>query len=131
MEDPAAVHELTIDVDPIQVREARNFFAKVAAHVEIEPEHVTDGQLALTELVTNAVRHAGPPITVRAYVLADALRVEVTDPNPAPPVIVDADLTQTGGRGLTLVQAIAAAWGYETHPARAGKTVWFTLPIRT
>jgi anti-sigma regulatory factor (Ser/Thr protein kinase) len=125
------MHELPLDPDAKSVRTARHFLATIAERAEVDPVHILDGQLAVGELVTNAVLHARPPISVRAYPLADALRVDVLDADPTPPALVDPDPSQPGGRGLAIVAAVAAAWGHELHPAGTGKTVWFTLPIRS
>lgn len=83
-------------------------------------------QIIGTELVTNAVNHAGAPIklcvTVRSYVL----RIEVSDPSTAPPVLWKRSPGATmGGFGLWLVEALATRWNVQITPA--GKTVWADL----
>jgi anti-sigma regulatory factor (Ser/Thr protein kinase) len=83
-------------------------------------------ELLLTELVANAVRHARTPFSVMMRWNGRDLRCEVTDANPLPPrpqAIVDP--FTTGGRGLLLVDQLAASWGTERVPH--GKTVWFDL----
>jgi anti-sigma regulatory factor (Ser/Thr protein kinase) len=84
-------------------------------------------ELLTTELVTNAVRHAHSPITVRAFRRATVLRVEVDDSSAQPPVLRRADPCSKGGRGLMVVAAMASEWG--TIPQRNGKTVWFELDV--
>ncbi|WP_428985409.1 ATP-binding protein [Streptomyces globosus] len=90
-------------------------------------EAVETAELLATELVTNALVHTeyGAEVTVR--LAGGRLRVEVGDgapgrPRPYVPVVDDA----THGRGLALVEALAAAWGVETGTGR-GKVVWFEL----
>ena len=87
--------------------------------------------LLVSELVGNAVRHglALPSGGLRAsWELAEGgLRVEVVDGGDGPvgpplPPSPDAE----GGRGLALVQALAANWG--SAPARPGTAVWATVP---
>ncbi|WP_258534849.1 SpoIIE family protein phosphatase [Streptomyces sp. PT12] len=82
--------------------------------------------LLVSELVTNAVRHAGGPIQMR-MVLGATLLVEVTDPVPDPPLERDALPDDEGGRGLLLVASESRRWGTRREPA--GKTVWFELTL--
>ncbi len=86
--------------------------------------------LLVSELVTNALRHATGPIGVR-LVRSDGspgtLLVEVSDPLPDPPRERTADLDDEGGRGLRLVACSARDWG--TRPGESGKTVWFELTV--
>ncbi|MET9788219.1 ATP-binding protein [Streptomyces canus] len=86
--------------------------------------------LLVSELVTNALRHATGPIGVR-LVRPDAadgvLLVEVSDPLPDPPRERVAGLEDESGRGLQLVAHAARRWG--TRPGGTGKTVWFELSV--
>ncbi|GHE32908.1 ATP-binding protein [Streptomyces capitiformicae] len=86
--------------------------------------------LLVSELVTNALRHATGPIGVR-LVRPDGpprtLLVEVSDPLPDPPRERAAELDDESGRGLQLVAFSSRAWG--TRPGEAGKTVWFELAV--
>ncbi len=87
--------------------------------------------LLVSELVTNALRHATGPIGVRllrrpAGPVA-VLLVEVSDPLPDPPRERVARPGDEDGRGLHLVASSARRWG--TRPADVGKTVWFELAL--
>ncbi|MEU0585759.1 ATP-binding protein [Streptomyces sp. NPDC006132] len=87
--------------------------------------------LLVSELVTNALRHATGPIGVRLVrpaSLDGVLRVEVSDPLPDPPHERTARPEDESGRGLQLVASSARRWG--TRPGDAGKTVWFELAVR-
>jgi anti-sigma regulatory factor (Ser/Thr protein kinase) len=89
-----------------------------------DAELVQLSQLVVTELVTNAVRHArGTP---RLLISADrhTVMLAVDDPSPAPPQRTAP--TDGGGRGLFIVETVAAAWGYYEHPGD-GKRVWARL----
>ncbi|WP_206506858.1 SpoIIE family protein phosphatase [Streptomyces chrestomyceticus] len=81
--------------------------------------------LLSSELLTNAVRHARGPLTLRVWYSARELGVEVVDGSTPRPRARLADTAEENGRGLMLVEALADAWG--TRPGAVGKTVWFTL----
>ena len=78
-------------------------------------------ELMVSELVTNAIRHAQPPIRLR-MILDTVLTCEVSDATIAAPRHRQADRYDEGGRGLMLVARLAARWG--TRYTRAGKTIW-------
>jgi hypothetical protein len=103
-------------------------------------------ELGVSELVTNALLHGTPPVTVRLGGTTEHPRVEVHDQSTEPPVLpeastpdlglegaldaaldgaLDDDLTLvTFGRGLDIVARCAEAWGAEIEAE--GKVVWFT-----
>lgn len=88
----------------------------------------SDGSLAISELVTNAVLHAGTVVGVRVRRLGEGVRIEVCDGSPRIPVVEAArpeDLLANRsmtGRGLALVAAMSDRWGAE--PYGNGKLVW-------
>jgi anti-sigma regulatory factor (Ser/Thr protein kinase) len=88
---------------------------------------VEDAVLVVDELVTNALRHGEAPRRCRLVVLrrGDRLRIEVDDASPREPVIRTPDLT--GGRGMVLVDGLAAEWGVDHHDDH--KTVWAELVL--
>ncbi|CAL9560109.1 hypothetical protein SUDANB108_04645 [Streptomyces sp. enrichment culture] len=86
--------------------------------------------LLVSELVTNALRHATGPIGVRLVRpsgLDGVLLVEVSDPLPDPPRERAARPEDESGRGLQLVASSSRRWG--TRPGGEGKTVWFELAV--
>ncbi|MFI8831537.1 ATP-binding protein [Streptomyces afghaniensis] len=86
--------------------------------------------LLVSELVTNALRHARGPIGVRLVrpsELNAVLLVEVSDPLPDPPRERAARPEDESGRGLYLVATSCRRWG--TRPGGVGKTVWFELAV--
>lgn len=91
-----------------------------------------DLHLLTTELVTNAVVHAGAgasdTIELGAASAADALRVWVTDPGRGTdsPHVEELDLEVPGGMGLYLVEKISSRWGAERLDSGANR-VWFEL----
>lgn len=96
------------------------------------PDEVTDtAVLLLSELMTNAYRHAkvsaGREIRARCILEEDRLRISVMDANDTLPTPRDASPDDESGRGLTLVATLADKWGTEPRPFGIGKTVWFEL----
>jgi DNA-binding NarL/FixJ family response regulator len=82
--------------------------------------------LLVSEVVTNAIVHAGTEVEVSVELKADAIRIEVTDKESGLPTPRDASDEETSGRGLALVDALASRWGVESRPV--GKVVWFEVP---
>ncbi|MFH9131694.1 SpoIIE family protein phosphatase [Streptomyces griseoaurantiacus] len=88
-------------------------------------EELTDSvELLVSEVVTNAVRYASRPITLR-LLRTDVLRCEVGDDVPQLPRLRQARATDEGGRGLYLVNRLARRWG--ATRLSMGKVVWFEL----
>ncbi|MFI6034614.1 ATP-binding protein [Streptomyces sp. NPDC051315] len=93
--------------------------------------------LIVSELVTNAVRHAAllsPVLAVEVAVGAEWLRLSVEDSHPYRPTALETDPARTGGRGLLLVREITREAGGVCdveHTASGGKVVWVALPLKT
>jgi PAS domain S-box-containing protein len=94
---------------------------------------VDDAVVLTSELVTNAVVHAGTAADVRCLRYETAVRVEVADHYPEREVPLQGrgrphrDPDHEGGRGLLLCAALASRWGVEY--TAAGKHVWFQLDL--
>jgi anti-sigma regulatory factor (Ser/Thr protein kinase) len=88
-------------------------------------EFVRDAVLLTSELVTNAVVHAGGKSMLRAGLVGGNLRVELSDANGMVPELNEVDPARVGGRGLHLVDDVASRWGITSRPR--GKTIWFEL----
>ena len=82
-------------------------------------------QLVTTELVANAVRHAHTTIRLSVRQTQSGVLVEVADDSPRMPERRDPGLFDESGRGLWLVDAMAARWGVERE--QRGKRVWAEL----
>jgi len=123
-----AERRLTLPAELMSVREGR-YFARNAL-IEWGYERLADDvQLCVSELITNAVRHAGTELVLSLYVDSQ-LTVEVRDAQPelgAPAPQPADDPLAASGRGLHIVAAISKDWGV-TRVA-GGKAVWFTLPL--
>ncbi len=82
-------------------------------------------QLAVSEVITNALVHAGAPIHLRVAYLDTRLRVEVADGSPTFPSPRDYTSLAGTGRGLTLLDDSVDRWGVFAHGD--GKLVWFEI----
>ncbi|WP_369358515.1 SpoIIE family protein phosphatase [Streptomyces sp. cg2] len=83
-------------------------------------------ELLVSEVVTNAVRYAERPVTLR-LLRTDVLRCEVGDDVPQLPRLRQARPSDEGGRGLYLVNRMARRWG--ATRLSMGKVVWFELSM--
>ena len=100
----------------------------VAAHLRDLPSEVSGCAALLTsELVTNAVLHAGTPMCVTLHILPNRIRVDVADGNPIFPSVKEYGREAATGRGLTLFNTLAGDWGVQA--VDGGKIVWFELPV--
>ena len=77
--------------------------------------------LVLTELLSNAVEHARPPLRVTLRLGHEFVRVEVCDAAPEPPRFHPQE-AEGRGHGVQIVAALALRHGWAPHPD--GKTVW-------
>jgi len=83
--------------------------------------------LLVSELVGNAVLHAGSEVELSARLVGDRLRVDVIDRSIRVPHRREATEGDLTGRGSGLVELLATAWGISGRPD--GKSVWFELTV--
>ncbi|MFF4233608.1 ATP-binding protein [Streptomyces sp. NPDC001820] len=112
--------------DPSSVPEARRLARQQLTDWALD-EQIEDTELLVSEVVTNALRHAWGPIRL-TFCLSSrhgGLRCEIEDANPAEPLGRHADEHDEEGRGLHMLNLLTRCWGSDhTH---AGKVVWFEL----
>jgi hypothetical protein len=90
-----------------------------------EPDLVGPAALVASELVTNAAVHAHTMMTLQVRLRPCHLRIAVFDGSTLPAVASPAAPASNRGRGLHLVDAVSAAWGWTPRPG--GKVVWAAL----
>lgn len=89
---------------------------------------IETAELLVSEIVTNALVHAGTPIEVAFSFVDGGLRVEVTDGSPHEPARRGYGPNAGTGRGLMLLEEMVDEWG--VVPDDPGKTVWFQIASR-
>jgi anti-sigma regulatory factor (Ser/Thr protein kinase) len=116
----------TLEAEPASARAARQF-VRDRLH-EWHCDHVSEAVVLLTsELVTNAIVHAGTSVTLAVQCGEDAIRVEIDDRSTELPVPRQVPPDSISGHGLKLVDVMSGRWGVERHAG--GKTVWFEVPV--
>ena len=89
------------------------------------PDLTADAEAVIAELVTNAVQasvSAGSPVALRLVLTTRSVFIEVQDYAPGVPTPRAASPSEESGRGLHLVAALSADWGWT--PANGGKVTW-------
>lgn len=122
------LHKSTLPGEAVSVLRARRF---VSVHLV---EHrlfymLEDVRLVASELAANAVRHAHTPFTVILEHSDQSVLLTVQDGSLVPPVQVDADPMDTGGRGVWIVDLLSQDWGVTEGPGH-GKSVWASFATR-
>ncbi len=127
MSAPELLLERELPPQASSAGEARSLLRGALAHpgAPLTPEHVEAAQLAVSEIVTNALVHAGTPITLRVHLDVAGIRVEVADGSPHAPVRRNYSTTSGTGRGLKMLDRAVDRWG--SLPDGDGKVVWFEI----
>ena len=117
----------TLPSTPYSVQMAR-FYIRAALTYHDLGDYSEDAKTVTSELVTNAIKHAGARkfgLEVMHLAGSGAVAVIVTDPSPSPPVKRDPVEDTEHGRGLNIVEALSARWGW--RPEVPGKAVYAIL----
>jgi hypothetical protein len=127
----------TQDPDARSARAARDVTLATLQRWGVAAERRGDIAVVVSELLTNALRHATSqsadiescwPIQLGLVQFGSWVLCAVADPSDKPPVPKDpAELAETG-RGLHVIEALSDAWGYTT-PGDMGKVVWALFSI--
>ncbi|GGX65294.1 hypothetical protein GCM10010324_07880 [Streptomyces hiroshimensis] len=124
-----ATHAVSLPATERSAAAARRFCRRLLAEWGLD-ELAGDTALLLSELVTNAVLHVpGTPEGIRLVLSRGQghLVAQVTDAGGHLPRCGEAGPDSENGRGMWLVEQIAAQWGH--HASGNGKTVWFALRL--
>jgi anti-sigma regulatory factor (Ser/Thr protein kinase) len=113
---------------PESVPDARRYVGEVLERLPVAP--CETAALLVSELATNAVRHAGATdfvVEVQTFPDEGRVWVGVTDTEPGLPVLRPPSVTAEHGRGMRLVASLADRWGARRRRRSPEKTVWFEL----
>ena len=130
---PLTKRSLVLPASPPSVRLARSWVSRVLTEIGRQ-DLVDSAALGVSELVTNALIHSQPPLSIRIRGTIDHPRIEVVDSSPVPPqrapiapdpADVDDFNVTTFGRGLDLIAMMSARWGSDLAHDGRGKSVWF------
>jgi PAS domain S-box-containing protein len=122
---PARVVSWDLPSDPAVVSTARSLVTRQLTAWDMDEATFTT-ELIASELVTNAIRYAKPPVQLR-LICSHVLTCEVSDGSSTSPRLRHARTTDEGGRGLLLVARCSERWG--TRYTEDGKTVWVEQSI--
>ncbi len=103
----------------------RSFIEQELRREALGEDVLFHAQLLATELVTNAIKHAGSPVELTVARRGDRIRIEARDASTTRPVPPHAEAS-TRHRGLLLVEDLSEAWGVDVQ-AHNGKVVWCEL----
>lgn len=120
---------LQLAADTRSPRMAREFVRQVLDGLGVSTQAIEDAQLVVTEVVTNAVVHAGTPIVVDIGEVEPGgrIRVRVTDFDPAVPKLKKKGKWAPSGRGLQIVDTLSTEWSVAENTG--GKTVEVVLSL--
>jgi anti-sigma regulatory factor (Ser/Thr protein kinase) len=124
---PDHVASWQLPSDPAVVSQARVLASRCLEGWGLE-DPVFTAEVIVSELVTNAIRHASGPIQLR-LIRQNALICEVADSSSTSPRLRHARTTDEGGRGLFLVAQLSRRWGTRYTPD--GKIIWAELSRNT
>ena len=113
--------------EAVSVGAARRFVAGCVEQLGLG--RLSEVQLMVSELATNAVQHSGSRFDVTVERLIDSrVRVEVRDSGPGLPRRCEGGTDADSGRGLRIIDLLAETWGVVTRPGGVGKSTWFIVP---
>lgn len=119
--------EIELPDDLSSVADARRF-VKAHLHEWGIGEPLDDALLVVSELAANALTHAQSSYSIRLSASPQVLRIEVDDTGAGTPEPQPLTEDEEHGRGLHLVDALAASWGMESAEG-GGKRVWAELAL--
>ena len=125
--ETASLIAFTLPSTPYSAQMARFYIRATLVHHQLG-DYAEDAEMVTSELVTNAIEHAGGAklgVEVIRLAASGTVAVIVTDSSPNPPVRCDPCMESDHGRGLRIVDALSARWGW--RPEDPGKAVYAIL----
>lgn len=122
-------HEIELPAAATSASCARDFVCLHLGEHELT-DLEDDVRLVASELATNALRHALTPFTVVLRGNGRSVLLTVQDGSSSVPVRFSAGGVDTGGRGLSIVEALSDDWGV-TDGRGMGKSVWASFVMRS
>ncbi len=119
------MERLTLPADARSAKAGRGFVAGFCLRHAVPTDTTDDAVLITSELLGNVYLHVTGVADIGVGYGDGVLRVEVGDGSRTVPVSGLPSEDATGGRGVRIMDALAASWGASLHPD--GKTVWFEL----
>jgi anti-sigma regulatory factor (Ser/Thr protein kinase) len=128
LSESARNQRLTLDAQVTAPRQARDFLAAACCAWHAE-QFIAPAGLVLSELVSNAVMHAGTELDVQLRLGDGVLLLSVHDTGPdMPRTTGQPDPLTIGGHGLDIVSQMSETWGVAPDPGEhTGKSVWCLL----
>lgn len=115
---------IVLPPESASVPQARRFVADQLG--DLSPDTVDVARLLVSEIVTNAVLHAGTELVLTLERGESTVQVQIEDGNPLLPVVRSHGPDAGTGRGLHVLDRMASRWG--TSEVDGGKIVWFEIP---
>jgi anti-sigma regulatory factor (Ser/Thr protein kinase) len=106
---------------------ARRQLDPVLEQWEIGPDDRWAALLVMSELVTNAVEHAGTRLSLVVTRTIEGLLIEVSDESGAEPKLQTPGTIERRGHGLRVVDGLTCRWDWTM--SAGGKTVWAMVPL--
>ncbi|MGH8968904.1 MAG: ATP-binding protein [Actinomycetes bacterium] len=123
--DSASTLEVGLPVALTSPALARQELRKACERWGVTGSAAEAAELLATELVTNAVIHAGTPVLMMAEHDGHNLTIAVSDGEARLPTLSPVSVLAEGGRGVPIIDELGATWGVQRTVL--GKTVWVSL----
>lgn len=114
-----------LPADARSARDARHLIGHALAGW-CDARQLDDIALCVSELVTNAVLHAGSGPRLLVHVRPTVVHVEISDDSDVLPFVPGAGAGATSGRGVSILGTLSTRWGARRRSG-GGKTVWFDM----
>ena len=123
-----AVRSASWDVrhSDVAVGRARRELRGLLERWGLQPDARDSLLVVANELMVNGVEHGRTDVRLTVGLTAGGVRIAVHDGSPMPPELKALDPAAPRGRGLQMIEAFAASWGW--HLDGVGKTVWAEVP---